>query len=111
MYSPTQNVLVKQGGKRKSLQIQFYTNGRFIYYGRGYSCVVFNRSRANTKPPFFYQDLTLFQAHNKDVNDPRNNFTTRNVSLPLYPPRLNRHKQERAVSFYTSLHTVQRSYK
>jgi hypothetical protein len=110
MYSPIQNVLAKQG-EEKSLQIQFYTNGRFIYYGHSFSCVVFNRGRADTKPPLFYQDLTLFQAHNKDVNDPCNKFTTRNVSLPVHTPRLNRHKQERAVSFYTSLNTVHRSYK
>jgi len=111
MYSATQNVIVKQGGEEKSLQIQFYTHGRFIYYGRGYSCVISNRDRAGTKPPLFYQDLTSFQAHNKDVNDPCNNFTTRNVSLPVHALRSNRHKQERAVSFCTSLHTVGRSYK
>lgn len=111
MYSPTQNVIVKQGGEEKSLQIQFYTHGRFIYYGRGYSCVISNRDRAGTKPPLFYQDLTSFQAHNKDVNDPCNNFTTWNVSLPVHELRSNRHKQERAVSFCTSLHTVGRSYK
>ena len=110
-YSAIQNVLTKQKGEEKSLQIQFYTHGRFIYYGRGYSCVVSNRGIADTKPPLFYQDVTLFQAHSKDINDPCNNFTTRNVSLPVHPPRLNRHKQERAVSFYISLHTVHRSYK
>ena len=60
--------------------------------------------------PYFTKTL-LFQAYNKDVNDPCNNFTTRNVSLPVHPLRLNRHKQERAVSFYTSLHTVHGSYK
>ena len=60
--------------------------------------------------PYFTKTLS-FQAYNKDVNDPCNNFTTRNVSLSVKPLRLNRHKQERAVSFYTSLHTVHRSYK
>jgi len=111
MYSPTQNVIVKQGREGKSLQIQFYTHGRFIYNGRGYSCVVFNRGRAGTIPPLFYQDLTSFQAHNKDVNDPCNNFTTRNVSQPVHALRSNRHKQERLVSFCTSLHIAYRSYK
>jgi hypothetical protein len=45
--------------------------------------------------PYFTKTWRRFrQAYNKDINDPCNNFTTRNVSLPVHPPRLNRHKQE-----------------
>ena len=74
----------------------------------------FQSRQSRYKSPLFCHDLTLFQAYNKDVNDPCNNFTTGNVSLPVQPLRFNRHKPdrtERTVSFCTSLHTARRSYK